>query len=182
MYKCIIFLFVCLFIICCGNNQKKNEYPAIDVIGYIKGQLKLLDSIPYGILKVTELQGGRTDSVYIKKNELPGILKSFLSESISKTALEINYEEKSFADAGNQMINITYDAKDKEAVINQITIYVNPSDGNIRLLYINGFFESAGRPIKKQLLWTHNKGFQIISSEGSEHKEGNLITEKYIWQ
>lgn len=166
----------------CGSSEKKNQYPAIDVVGYIKGQLKILDSIPYGILKITEYQDSRSDSVFIKKNELPGILQAFLSESISKSALEEDYVEKSFADAGTKTINITYDAKFKDAEINQIAIYVEPLDGTINRLYITGFFETENGVIKKQLLWKHNKGFQIISSGSLQTNDSTSVTEKYIWQ
>jgi hypothetical protein len=182
MQKCIFFYLLSVVLLSCGGRRQQNEYPAIDVVGYIKGQLKLLDSIPYGILKVTEYQNGKSDSVYVKKNVLPGVLDPYLNESISKSALENDYIEKSFADAGTETVNITYDAKNKDAEINQIAIYVEPLDGTINRLYITGFFETENGVIKKQLLWKHNKGFQIISSGSLQTNDSTSVTEKYIWQ
>jgi hypothetical protein len=182
MHK-FLFLLIVIFIFSdCKQQEQKNEYPAIDVIGYLKGQLKLLDTIPYGILKITEIKDKRADSSYIKKAELNRMLLPFFSEEISKSFLETNYEEKVFADAGSKKVNITYDARNKNATIHHIAVYMDPLTEQISLLYITGFFEESGRIIKKQLLWNHNKGFQIISVTDPTSSESNSFTERIIWQ
>jgi hypothetical protein len=165
----------------CGNGSSKNKPPVINIIGYIKRELKLLDSIPYGIIKITEY-GDQRDSVYIKKNLLDSILDPFLRNSINPSDLESFYEEKSFADASTQAVNITYDAKNTEAEIRQIVIYINPSTGSIDQVYITGLFQTNDGIIKKQLLWMHNKGFQIISTDASSASKGISKIEKILWQ
>jgi hypothetical protein len=167
----------------CGNVKKKNEYPAINVTGYLKGQIKLLDSIPYGLLKVTANDKGKIDSVYITKKDVWNLVDPFLSATIDKEQLETDYTETSFADATIESVVITYDAKDKDAAINQITVYIRPDNGEINQIYITGYFTSGKQIMKKQLLWLHNQGCTIISSSTNESSTlSQTITEKLIWQ
>lgn len=176
-------LVIAIMILSCGNAKKKNEYPAINVTGYLKGQIKLLDSIPYGLLKVTTNGDGKTDSVFITKKDVWNLVDPFLSASIDKEQLETDYTESSFADASIESVVITYDANDKNAEINQITVYIRPDNGEISKIYINGYFTSVKQIMKKQLLWMHNQGCTIISSatDGSSGLS-KTITEKLIWQ
>jgi hypothetical protein len=179
-----IFTWILFLQILTGCKQKTDheKAPAINVTGYLKGQLKLLDTIPYGILKITETGKGSPDSVYLKKDALAKMIAPFLSSEIDQVNLERNYEEKSFADVSTQSFNITYDTKNKESIIHQVVLYIDPASGNINQVYITGYIKSDNKLIKKQLLWMHNKGFQIISSFGEATNEGESVIEKIYWQ
>ena len=182
MQKGLIYLIIAILLWSCKQKNGSSEYPAIDVVGYMKGQLKILDSIPYGILKITEIKDRKADSLYIKKDALYKLLSPFLSSEISQSLLETEYEEKVFADASTKKVNITYDAKNEDAKIHQVVVYMDPLKEEISLLYITGFFENSGGVIKKQLLWNHNKGFQIISVDSRAASDNRSYTEKIIWQ
>lgn len=182
MKKFISSTLLVLTILSCKENSKDEAPPAIDVTGYLKGQLKLLDTVPYAILKITEKVDGKTDSVYLKKNELAEILAPFITDEINQDHLSKNYFEKSFADASTKTVNITYDAENKDASIHQVVIYVNPESGGIRQVYITGFFENKGSILKKQLLWLHDKGFQIISTSEGNADQTVYQIEKILWQ
>jgi hypothetical protein len=163
----------------CKNSH---QTPAIDVVGHIKGDLRILDSIPYGLIKITEKNGGQPDSVYIKKAELWNMVSPFLSEEINQENLSDRYTESSFADATIQSVMITYQAKEKDQPINQVAVYVNPENGRISRIYITGFFDDATWKGKKQLLWAEQKGFTIISTGENDASGTETITEKIIRQ
>jgi hypothetical protein len=178
----IIYILCLGFLISCKESKKENKYDAIDVVGYIKGQLNLLDSIPYGLLKITEKNNGIGDSVYLTKKEVRQLIDPFINQNIKKDQLEKEYTESSFADATIESVVITYDAKKKDVPIHQITLYIRPDNGTINKVYINGNFESREWEGKKQLLWLNNKGFTIISSPSNDSSGTETITEKLIWQ
>ena len=155
---------------------------AIDVTGYLKGQLKFIDTVAYGLLKVTEKEGSAPDSVYLNKQQVKAMIEPFLSEEISKEELETAYSETSFADASTSFVTITYKSKEEPSVIQQVDVYIEPQSGDIQQLYITGFFNTPKGLIKKQILWFHNKGGQIITSP-IEINSGNaaVVTERLIW-
>lgn len=166
----------------CKESASKNEYPAIDVTGYLKGQLKFIDTVAYGLLKVTEKEGSEPDSVYLNKQQVKALVEPFLSAEISKAQLEKNYRETSFADATTSFITITYVTKENSSTFQQVDVYIEPQSGAIRQLYLTGFFDTPMGLIRKQLLWFHNKGGNIISTP-INNSSGNLpsITERLIW-
>jgi hypothetical protein len=166
----------------CKMSEKKSPYPAIDVLGYLKGQLKTLDSIPYGLLKITEMNGRNPDSTYLNKVSLREHLTPFMIPSISKEQLELKYRETSFADASIGYVVITYQAKDTAEPVSQIDVYVKPENNSIYQIYISGHLSAADTEEKKQLLWTHNKGCVIITGYDNDTAEKSTITEKIIWQ
>lgn len=170
---------VCLTATACKSNQQTT---AIDVVGHIKGDLRLLDSIPYGILKITEKGNQKPDSAYIKKADMWQLVTPFLSDEIRQDNLTDDYTETSFADATIHSVMITYEAKDKEHQINQIAVYVSPESGKINRIYITGFFDNEKWKGKKQLLWTGQKGITIISSREDDQSGSETITERIIWQ
>ena len=178
----IIFLWLVLLGVACKNSEKKSTYPAIDVVGYLKGQLKTLDSTPYGLLKVTEVPGKNPDSTYLNKVSLREHLTPFMIPSIAKEQLELKYRETSFADASIGYVVITYQAKDRDAPVSQIDVYIKPENNSIYQIYISGDLGSADQEEKKQLLWTHNKGCVIITGYDNDTTEKSTITEKIIWQ
>ena len=163
----------------CKNKQ---QIPAIDVVGHIKGDLRVLDSIPYGLIKITEKNGGQADSVYIKKADLWKLVSPFLSDEIKQENLSDHYTETSFADATIQSVMITYQAKEKDHHINQVAVYVNPENGRINRIYITGFFDDENWKGKKQLMWAEQKGLTIISTKEDDESGTETITEKIIRQ
>jgi hypothetical protein len=166
----------------CKESASKNEYPAIDVTGYLKGQLKFIDTVAYGLLKVTEKEGSAPDSVYLNKQQVKALVDPFLSEEISQEHLETNYTETSFADASTSFVTITYKTKKETSTFQQIDVYIEPQSGAIRQLYLTGFIDTPNGLTRKQLLWFHNKGGNIISTP-MNNPPGNLpsITERLIW-
>jgi hypothetical protein len=178
LYKLLLGLGMIIFAACKNNHQ----LPAIDVAGHIKGDLRKLDSIPYSLLKITEKNSGQPDSVYIKKADLWKLIAPFLSDEIKQENLSDHYTETSFADATIQSVMITYQAKEKDHQINQVAVYVNPENGRINRIYINGFFDDNNWKGKKQLMWAEQKGLTIISTKEDDQSGTETITEKIIWQ
>jgi hypothetical protein len=178
----ILFLLLLIILGACSNSKSNNKYPAIDVIGYIKGQIKILDSVPYGILKVTERSGQNPDSTYLDKKAFIEHVSPFLHASIDKERLGKEYTETSFADAGLGYVIITYQALEGNAPIQQVSVYIRPDNGSINQVYITGYINPKNELEKNQLLWMHNKGCTIITIQENNIAEPSSITEKIIWQ
>jgi hypothetical protein len=176
-------LFIAAIFICsCSGSKSKNQYPAIDVTGYIKGQIKTLDSVPYGLLKVTERYGQLPDSTYLNKATFIGHIMPFLLPSIEKSQLEEAYEETSFADASIGYVVITYQAKKEDEAVRQIVVYIRPDNNSIHQVYISGNLNPKNQQEKKQILWMHNRGCTIITGNDDDTTSTSTVTEKLIWQ
>jgi len=90
-------LAICLMILngCFNNSNKINTAEKkvladsfFPVTSYIKGQIIVLDSLPVTPLQITTIKG-KSDSVWITKNDLKKILSPFLSPTINETNLVI---------------------------------------------------------------------------------------------
>jgi hypothetical protein len=178
----IFWVFVWIIGFSCQDKKKNEVYPAIDVIGYLKGQLKTLDSVPYGLLKITELGGQKPDSVYLTKQQFISHVTPFLHPSIDKAHLESDYDETSFADAGLGYIIITYQSKGAQNPIDQIVLYIKPEQQTIHQVYITGHLNPDKENEKKQLLWMHDKGCTIFTTRDHQTEASTGLTERIIWQ
>jgi hypothetical protein len=166
----------------CKNNAKNKEQKSyIDVTGYMNGQLKYFDTVPFAFLKLTRKDTVFTDSQYIRKEQVQQIVKQFLVKEIEKGNFEENFEETTFADATLQMVTITYSANNKKPGVERIDVYVNPEEEKIRQLYMVRKKEQGDSTVNQQLLWRHNKSFTLITSVTNAAKQEKTVTEKIIW-
>jgi len=165
-----------------GACKYKSRIPAIDVIGYIKADMQVLDSMPYDLLKITEKGNRQADSVYINKSEVWQLLTPFLSDEIRQDNLTEHYTESSYADATIHSVTITYQAKKMDAVIHHVELYVNPLSGKISGLHITALFNDEKWTGKKQLWWIEQKGFSIISTPLDNNPDSETTVEKISWQ
>jgi hypothetical protein len=119
----------------------------------------------------------------IKVQSSKGKLETRFSSNITeKSQLEASYEETSFADANLGYFVITYQAKKEDQEISQVVVYIRPDNNSIHQIYISGKFNPENEGEKKQLLWMHDKGCTIITSNELNSGSETPVTEKLIWQ
>jgi hypothetical protein len=181
----IAILSICLLVelSSCREKQKSKQEEYIDVAAYLRGQLKYLDSVPHGYLKLTTADTLQPDSVYLTLQQVKDLVLGFIAPELEKDKFSERFEETSFADATLQTITITYRSVSPKNAVERIDVYVNPENGSIHRLYLVQAASSNEHTAKRQLLWTHNQGFTIITTHSREGQQtGSSLTEQVIWQ
>ncbi|HYJ38486.1 MAG TPA: hypothetical protein VEV87_07700, partial [Chitinophagaceae bacterium] len=89
----------------CGNNDSEAEpdEKAVEpksffpIAEYVKGEIKIVDSLPVGIMKKNIKATGR-DSAFIELPEFHALATEFTGSALDKSNLESKYTEHSFLD------------------------------------------------------------------------------------
>ncbi len=165
----------------CKSEKKENE-KHINVFGYIKGQLKHLDTVPYGILKIGQVDTVITDSVFIDVKKVREMIRPFMEQEPDEDYFNDHFSQSVFGDATIGTITVSYLSKNDTEAIERMDVYANPSNGEIKQVYILKREEPSKKIGKQQLLWTHNKGFSIFTSSISKDGSESTVTSKVIWQ
>lgn len=164
------------------KNEKKESEKYINVFGYLKGQLRHLDTVPYGILRVKQIDSTVSDSAFIDIKKVREMTDPFLSLEPDENYFNEHFTQSVFGDATIGTITISYLSKSNKERIERMDVYANPLNGEIKQVYLLIREDSAVKTGKQQLLWTHNKGFSIFESMYNRDGKVSNITNKVIWQ
>jgi hypothetical protein len=166
----------------CKQSSKTKQKDYIDVAGFLKGQLRYLDTVPHGYIKVNDSDTTKPDTVYLTLQQVKELALDFIVPELEIEEFEQRFLETSFADATIQSITITYQSVSKKNTVERVDIYVNPQNGTINRLYMVRVVAMNGKPARKQLLWNYNQGFSIITTLPGAGDADSTTTEHIIWQ
>ena len=189
-----IIIAVCLFILngCFNNSDKMNateKKTTVDsffpVTSYLKGQIIILDSLPITPLQITTIKG-KSDSVWIPKNDMKKLLDPFLSARINETNLVEFFTETKFNDQTLNAITFTYDPSriiPDSISLRHWDIYINPETGIVEKVYIVKNSKEGKNNFTQQLTWKSNEMAKITTILNKEDGNKELLKEVvYTWK
>ena len=173
----------------CGSHQpvqerKEAEAPKsyFPVQDYIRGEIKLIDSTPVGILRKFT-SASRKDSGFISSPEFHQLAGEFTSDQLSKSALEKGYTESAFNDQTTGYFTMTYLPVDASAPFRRIDVLVKPGQpaDRVNSIYLEKEYTQGDTLINEKLLWKANSNFRITKEK--KYKDQNPAVEQLsvIW-
>jgi hypothetical protein len=156
--------------------KKPSFFP---VTAYIKGELNSFEKSGINPLKYTTTKG-RTDSVWLKMEDVRNTVKEFLQPEIDSINLVSLFTERSFLDQSLDAVTFTYEATGKlpdSMILRQWNVYLSPETGKVKKIYI--VKEPApGRTL--QLTWQSGEWCKIVSIITDEKGNSSVDKEEKI--
>jgi hypothetical protein len=153
------------------GDSATNFFP---VTSYLKGELLGIKN--GGITPVRKITiAGKTDSSWIKMEELETVFAAFLSPVIDTANLKSTFEQKIFKDETLNAFTFTYDPKNTQTNTFAFThwdVYVDPESNKVTRIYLLKK-ESAYKVL--QLTWQSGKWCKIMTLKNAD---GNTTVEK----
>ena len=176
-----LFLIVCILLNSCKEEKTEQKEPVISALSIIKGQVNHLDTSFYEVIKIETIDG-KTDTSYLKREEIRGLASDFLSlPDISLNDYDKKYTEERLIDAGQNTLSITASAKDENLEI-QKQIIIIPLDelasGKVESIYIDRSVQVGDSSIQQKLFWQIDQYFQI----GNIIQKGNAPETVQFWK
>lgn len=182
----IAIVFVALFTSCNNNNGDKkfvavnadtlSKQRFLPVTTYFKGQLYSIKERGVNPIKYLT-QNNKTDSGWVKIEELEKEVAEFLNPVIDSTNLNTLFVEKNFNDQSLNTITFTYDPVGKlpdSLTLKNWTVYVNPETGNIKSVYL---VKTMGNKTT-QLTWTNNSKCKMVYL--TANADGSFVVDKEV--
>lgn len=172
-----------------GDIQQANVKDSTDskffpVTSFIKGQFLELDSLPVTILKIVT-SGKKTDSSWLKKNEIRPLLQPFVSEEINETNLKTLFKESKFNDQTVEAITFTYDpisALPDSISLRHWVVYIHPEKGTIKNVYMVKQQKKDGKNYTQQLTWQTGKWAKIVEILNKADGSSEVVSDtKLVW-
>ncbi len=186
-----IIIFLLILCAACNNNKTKpiisqnNSTPQITngdtvsnffpVTTYLKGEI-------FGIKKagITPLRkiiiGNKTDSSWVKMEDIDKVLATFLSPIIDTANLKETFDEKKFKDETLNAFTFTYDPKNLQTnsfAFIHWDVYVDPETNKVKRVYL---IKKVSESEVLQLTWQSGKSCKIITLKDTGNN--NLVKEK----
>jgi hypothetical protein len=162
-------------------NNKTSFFP---VTSFLKGQMLQFDSIlitPLYTITTKE----KTDSEWLKRDQLKILLQPFLTPEINDSNLVQYFKETKFNDQTLNAITFTYDPiTPLPDSINLLTwnVYIDPEKGNVTRIYLVKKIKENNKEIIKQLTWQTNKYAEIITILNEPDGKSELMKkERFTW-
>ena len=185
---------LCFFLIFSGcHNGPKAVVPTVNSTGdnpsifpvtdFLLGQLLEIDSMETTPLKIT-IQNGKTDSVWIKREDIRSAAAPFLSPVIDSSHMSSFFSGKSFLDQTINAYTFTYEPKVKlpdSISLRHWDLYMSPQTNTITRVYL--VKEAVDNNVKTttQLTWFSNKWFSIRTITQAPGEQPVIKEEKMIW-
>jgi hypothetical protein len=179
---------LCLIISSCGNNQMETDEKASEpksffpISEYVKGEIKLVDSLPVGIMKKI-IKGASRDSSFIERPEFHILARDFTHSTLDKSSLETKYTEHSFMDETTGYYTFTYEPIATDAPYQRIDVLVKPgaSFDKVSSIYLQRSSILNDTAINERFYWKANTSFTITKEK--KYKDQNPAVEQLmvIW-
>lgn len=159
-----------------NSTQTENIFPVTE---FLKGQLRIIDSMGVTPLKIISANG-RTDSIWLKREDIRKNAIPFLTPVIDSASMYSLFSEKSFLDQTINAFTFSYDPKKKLPDSIKIThwdVYMNPETNSIDRIYI----VKENDDTTKQLTWVVNKWYSIRTISQLPNAQPKIKEEKMIW-
>jgi hypothetical protein len=193
--KNAIFYCIAIIIACGCKNAGKPKQEASQTIqedksvsvffpvtSYLQGQLVDIRKAAVNPLKLTATNG-RTDSVWLKIEDLETEMAEFLHPEIDSLNMVSYFSEKKFLDQTLNAITLTYDPTGK--VPDSIPylhwdVYIDPESNQVQRIYM---IKKLDPDTTRQLTWVSDRWCKAISiitrSDGSSYTSDEVT---YKWQ
>ncbi|MFT3979900.1 MAG: hypothetical protein QM687_05475 [Ferruginibacter sp.] len=152
-------------------EEKPDFFP---VTNYIKGQLSQIRTNP---LKYTTIQG-KTDSVWVQKEDFNNVFAEFLSPQIDSATMEPYFKETKFADKTIGTYTFTYEPKKTlpaDLSLMRWDVYIDTLSGNVSSIYMEK--KKAGKTL--QMIWQDNASCKIVYI-GNDKKDSPVIEKEEL--
>ena len=183
----IVPLLTVILLVACKQKKETNEEPPISALSIIKGQLNHLDTSFYQLTKI-ETNGNRTDTSYLKREEITKVAGPFLSlPEIANGKYRDKYDEERLIDAQQQTLNITSTPKpdNENAEIQKQILVVDLTDvstGKVQSIYIDRFLSAGDSTIQQKLFWEIDRYFSITDIIQKDNQPEKTHRTKVAWQ
>lgn len=180
-----LFIFLSLFFIACKEKKESDKEPVISALSIIKGQVNHIDTSFYQLVK-TESMDGKTDTTYIKREEVRGLASAFLSlPDISQNHYNENYTEERLIDAEQNTLSITSTANSDMPEIQKQMIIISLDElasGKVESIFIDRSAKVNDSSIQQKLFWQIDQYFQVVSiiQKGNEPEKVRIT--KVTWE
>ena len=159
-----------------SSGQIENIFPVTD---FLKGQLRILDSMGVTPLKIISING-KKDSMWLKREDIRKNATPFLTPVIDSANMYSLFSERSFLDQTINAFTFSYDPKKKLPDSIKIThwdVYMNPETNSIDRIYM----VKENADTTTQLTWLVNKWYSIRTIIQPAQGQPLVKEEKMIW-
>lgn len=153
------------------------------VTNFLKGQLKMLDSMEITPLKMIT-SNGKTDSIWLKRKDIRPEAASFLTPLVDSASMSSLFSEKSFLDQTINSYTFSYDPRGKLPDSIKLThwdVYMSPQTNSVTRIYMVKENVGNDTDVTTQLTWFVNKWFSIRTIKQPKGKQPEITEEKMIW-
>jgi hypothetical protein len=185
--KTFIFFLLSVSILCmaCKGKKETPDKPEISAISIIKGQINHLDTSLY-LLKKFEKKDGKTDTSFIKREEIRTLAADFLSlPDITQKGFAEKYTDEHLIENGQNTLSIISTAKNDELELRKQIIIV-PIDelatGKVQSIYFEQYIVKDSMSIEKKLFWQIDKYFQVGKIIQSRNLPEKISSTKVTWE
>jgi hypothetical protein len=187
--KIIFYLLACSFFLyaCTDSGKQTPEQPSgtdttekqrfFPVTAFLKGEIFNIKKSGINPLKYTTVNN-RTDSVWLKIEELDIVMQEFLQPEIDSANLITLFTEKSFLDQSINAVTFTYDPAvilPDSMKLKHWDVYIDPESNRVKRIYM---VKDVSKNKTLQLTWLTNQWCKIVSIITNEKGESKIEKEE----
>jgi hypothetical protein len=179
----IIIAWVLVLFSNCGEKEKAEAFIPVNTI--IRAQINDIDTSLYTIIKITYIDTLRSDTDYVRREDIRDLAKDFLTiPDLSRK----KYTEVNIPGPMEGLSTITYKPVNPgKEELKQIDLIIDPSlevqgKSQISTIIIERLFSNRDSSVEKKLLWQTGNSFQVTTIKQLPGQPEIYSSYKVIWK
>lgn len=177
------------FLLSCENKKKSTEVEKdvetksyLPIKDFILEDIRRIDSFAGGML-LREVINNEKDSVFLAPNDYKKFIDKFLVPELDSARFNKEYDESSLMDETTQMLNFIYTAKDPNAALKRVILYVSPSLSidQVNRVYMETEKTMGDTSISERLTWKMKQYFMMVENKQTPAGYQSKKIQKIIW-
>ena len=175
-----LLLFCLLLFSGCREKEEGNCRDYYPLQGFIRTELKALESLPIAVSRYTTRDLAKTDTSVIGIPDFSRLVDSLIRPDISLEPLCRSYKETVFMDETLNRVTLTYTPLKASPEIRKLDILIEPETEKVKSFYLEKQAEGEDGTLMK-MNWTAGKSFQISYIAAAGNKAPAERLERFVW-
>ncbi|RYY53413.1 MAG: hypothetical protein EOO09_18060 [Chitinophagaceae bacterium] len=182
---CSATAFLAVAIPSCKNEDKAETEAFFPVLSFIGSQVAMVDTSLNSILRITQVDSTRSDTVNIHREKFRENAAEFLNlPDLSEKKYRDRYRSSKQFDQGLNLVILTFEAirPEKELIhTEQVTIMPSIGGDKVRNIIINLVSNSRDSSVQKRMLWNADQSFQVSTIKQLPGQPETSSSYKVTW-
>lgn len=176
-----------LFIGCKEQEKKEDKNTRIiSIVSILKDQVEHIDTSLYSIMRITDIDSVRKDTLYIPREKFREAAAEFLSlPDLSGKEYQGRYTETDQYDETIDRVLIVYTpvAPEKEKIQREEILIKagGGSEDKVTNIIVNTLISTKDSLVEKKMLWRMDESFQVTTIRQLLGKPETVSTYKVVW-
>ncbi len=148
--------------------------------GYIRQQIKDVDTTPYYLYRLQVVKE-KKDSSVVDRAVFDAGVKQFLLPQLEEDSFKKDFDEAVFDDESTNSITLTYTPKSKDNIVQNASVLLDKENQNVKWIFISTLSNGGDSTVIQRIGWKGDQRCYINKVVSHKNKSETQSQLSFVW-